>query len=218
MASSPQAHCIFCDKYFSGRGITRHLTTHLKALPTQPRKKALHLKVTGYSPYFLHLLVDRDTTLGELDQFLRDIWLECCGHLSSFGYERWGEELPMDMAIGEAMGPGEGLAYAYDFGSTTELVVNCLESYALQVENQPIHLLSRNEPPDFKCHYCQKNPATTLCPHHYEDDDPHLYCEACEALHEETCDEAEYAAMPVVNSPRMGECAYEGGTIDRERD
>jgi len=29
---------------------------------------------------------------------------------------------------------------------------------------------------------------------------------------------ADYAAMPVVNSPRMGVCAYEGGTIDRERD
>jgi hypothetical protein len=26
------------------------------------------------------------------------------------------------------------------------------------------------------------------------------------------------AQMPVVNSPRMGECGYEGGTIDIERD
>ena len=28
----------------------------------------------------------------------------------------------------------------------------------------------------------------------------------------------EYASMPVVNSPRMGVCAYEGGIIDKERD
>jgi hypothetical protein len=24
--------------------------------------------------------------------------------------------------------------------------------------------------------------------------------------------------MPIVNSPRMGVCGYEGGTIDKERD
>ena len=27
-----------------------------------------------------------------------------------------------------------------------------------------------------------------------------------------------YSCMPVVNSPRMGECGYTGGSIDLERD
>ena len=34
----------------------------------------------------------------------------------------------------------------------------------------------------------------------------------------ENADEFEYAGMPVVNSPRMGICGYEGGTIDTDRD
>ena len=39
------------------------------------------------------------------------------------------------------------------------------------------------------------------------------------AKHSEICDDFEdYAEMPVVNSPRMGECGYSGGEIDTERD
>lgn len=46
-----------------------------------------------------------------------------------------------------------------------------------------------------------------------------LYFEACSEKHaEEYEDFNDYAQMPVVNFPRMGECGYEGGTIDMERD
>ena len=34
--------------------------------------------------YWMHLQVAVDTTLATLDRFLRDTWLECCGHLSVF--------------------------------------------------------------------------------------------------------------------------------------
>ena len=34
--------------------------------------------------YWLHLAVREDTTFAHVDQFLRDIWLECCGHMSAF--------------------------------------------------------------------------------------------------------------------------------------
>lgn len=40
-----------------------------------------------------------------------------------------------------------------------------------------------------------------------------------EEKHTEECEDFnDYAQMPVVNSPRMGECGYDGGTIDLERD
>jgi hypothetical protein len=46
-----------------------------------------------------------------------------------------------------------------------------------------------------------------------------FFCEKCAAKHEDTCsDFQDYANMPVVNSPRMGVCGYEGGSIDKERD
>ena len=49
-------------------------------------KKIFHLQVVGmYSPmYWLHIEIPATATLEDLDRFLRAIWLECCGHLSSF--------------------------------------------------------------------------------------------------------------------------------------
>lgn len=45
------------------------------------------------------------------------------------------------------------------------------------------------------------------------------FCKKCAKQHVKTCsDFADYAAMPVVNSPRMGVCAYDGGSIDKKRD
>ena len=47
---------------------------------------------------------------------------------------------------------------------------------------------------------------------------PKKYCEKCKKKPEKTCEDADYSMMSVVNSPRMGECGYEGGSIDTERD
>ena len=45
------------------------------------------------------------------------------------------------------------------------------------------------------------------------------FCEDCIPIHEEECEGfTDYASLPVVNSPRMGECGYTGGSIDVERD
>ena len=75
--------CIYCGKKYSKQGISRHLSTHLNQLPASEKHTALHLRVDG-GPYFLNLLVDAKATLSTLDEFLRDIWLECCGHLSRY--------------------------------------------------------------------------------------------------------------------------------------
>jgi hypothetical protein len=46
-----------------------------------------------------------------------------------------------------------------------------------------------------------------------------LFCDKCAKKHAKKCpDFEEYASMPVVNSPRMGVCAYTGGVVDEERD
>jgi hypothetical protein len=44
-------------------------------------------------------------------------------------------------------------------------------------------------------------------------------CDTCAQKHAKKCEAfADYASVPVVNSPRMGVCGYEGGKIDKERD
>ena len=37
--------------------------------------------------YWLHLETQGSATLEDLDHYLRVIWLECCGHLSSFAMQ-----------------------------------------------------------------------------------------------------------------------------------
>ena len=107
--------------------------------------------------------------------------------------------------------------YAYDFGSTTELVIKVVSDYPLAVKEK-ILLLSRNNPLKFMCDNCGKKAATSMCTVHWEETDDRFFCEDCAEIHEEECKDAEYSMASIVNSPRMGACAYEGGVIDVERD
>ena len=48
--------------------------------------RSYHIAVEGrYDPrYWMHLEMPMNLDLRALDRFLRDTWLECCGHLSAF--------------------------------------------------------------------------------------------------------------------------------------
>lgn len=84
--------CVYCKKSFTHTTINRHLATHLAAMQAEKKDtkaKSFLLSVTtpskwGKSGFFLSLLADSNTMFGEIDGFLRGIWLECCGHLSGF--------------------------------------------------------------------------------------------------------------------------------------
>ena len=87
--------CNFCHGEFSKSSMTRHLEAceqrramqgEIEGRQKAKKIKAFHLVVEGYRlpMYWMHLQVAAGTTLATLDRFLRDIWLECCGHLSVF--------------------------------------------------------------------------------------------------------------------------------------
>ena len=94
--------CLFCGKTFAKAGINRHLATHLKE-KAEPGKSFLVKVETdkrwGSSPYFLSLWVDGEATLKAMYKFLRDIWLECCGHLSAFRNPKRRSTFGWDFAI-----------------------------------------------------------------------------------------------------------------------
>jgi len=210
-----QGKCIFCGSTFSGKSITNHLNTHLfqkQGLDTgKQHGQSYHIRVKAGS-MFLQLLLDGGTILKTLDRFLRDIWLECCGHLSEFSYQR--EKVPMSRKVSEVFYKGLKLDYVYDFGTSTKLDIKVLEVFSMAGEKKII-LLSRNEPLKIMCDMCGKKPALEMCTIHDWD----AFCEDCIPIHEEECEGfTDYASRPVVNSPRMGECGYTGGSIDVERD
>jgi hypothetical protein len=184
------------------------------------RATLFHLVADGYRDYWLHLEMPADATLYDLDAFLRDIWLECCGHLSAFtiGNVRfyshpepgWGFDQGMDVRLGEVLIPKLKFTYEYDFGSTTELELRVLGQHQgwIGKAEEPVRLLARNLPPEFGCIECGK-PATKI--HAWE---WVVLCDECAATKTDEYDPE--GLMPLVNSPRAGVCGY-WGPMDPER-
>lgn len=248
--------CAFCSKTYKKAGINRHLSKELenKVKNGKPGKSFL-LKVEpdprwGKSPYFLSLWVDGEMKMSELDTFLRQIWLECCGHMSAFTdvqkrvqsanpwnifkvegltdeekekkfdkmMEEQDSEIPLGRKAKKVFEKGKKLEYEYDFGSTTKLQVEAVAEYPIKAEKK-YFLLSRNVPLKILCSACGNKMATQVCAICADYDDGAVFCDSCAKKHAKECEDFDdYAAMPVVNSPRMGVCAYDGGTIDKKRD
>ncbi|MFH1930858.1 MAG: hypothetical protein ABIN18_04610 [Pseudomonadota bacterium] len=210
---TPKATCLLCKSKYTGTGMTKHLQSCLpKSLENQSKQQNFksqpffHILVKGYySPgYWLHLKVASNCKLEDLDQFLRDTWLECCGHLSAFSYQR--NELGMGRKLKDVLRPGMELLHEYDFGTTTEILVKALGEYEGLIEkNNPVAILSRNEAPEIPCDECGKAPAVQICTECQWEGGGWL-CQSCAENHE--CSEEMF--LPVVNSPRTGVCGYTG--------
>lgn len=212
--------CRFCLKTFSVRAIGRHLLScktkqqeDLRILKKKTVPKQIyHIRIWAYEPFGLHVEIDNNATLFDLDEFLKNIWLECCGHLSEFTiagvrYSGDGEEddwggVPakfMGVQLGNKLNVKDNFEYVYDFGSSTRLNGQVLHAREGAI-NETVRILARNNLPPFPCTICQTK-ATKICVECYE-----VYCENCILGH--GCTDDLY--LPVVNSPRMGVCGYDG--------
>ena len=86
--------CDLCKTEFGKSQMTRHLTQCVKTAARIAKKgnsskaevRQFHLLIesAAYREFWIHLLLPADSTLRVLDEFLRDLWLECCGHMSAF--------------------------------------------------------------------------------------------------------------------------------------
>ncbi len=223
-----KGRCMFCNASFGKRAMVRHLETCQARFPLRPpsekprQSKSFHLIVEprpASMVYWLHLEAPAVATLEDLDEFLRDIWLECCGHLSAFTIEGkrytamperssfWiNEDDEEDIArpLGDVLKPGMKFYHEYDFGTTTELVLKVELERPADTRSRKIKLLARNDPPDLRCSACGA-PATQICPE-CDWEGKGLLCDACVSEHE--CPED--FLLPVVNSPRSGVCGYTG--------
>jgi hypothetical protein len=98
------------------------------------------ITAVGAPEYWLDIEADAEAALSKLDTFLRETWLECCGHLSMFSVSpyryssspsdlsgflgRANPERSMRAKIGEVFNrTGDKGTYDYDFGSTTRLTI-----------------------------------------------------------------------------------------------
>jgi hypothetical protein len=166
--------------------------------------KFFHLLVEGHDlpEYWMHLKVSSHARFQDLDNFLREIWLECCGHMSAFIIGT--EKVKKGKKLEYVLRPGMQLVHEYDFGSTTELTLKVVSEFESTTKTGEVEILARNDPPQIKCSHCN-NLATTICTECIYEDAGWL-CNDCAEDHK--C--GEDMLLPVVNSPRTGVCGYTG--------
>lgn len=225
--------CVYCGKEYTRGWMSRHLSScpgRAAQIETTkgrgPKPKLYHLVVRdAYTGgYWLHLEMPGATSLETLDDYLRAIWLECCGHLSAFKVgnihytqlfedDDWSsmfdyspiENKSMNVRIDKVFYPGMSVAYDYDFGSTTELVIELADTRQGYWDGPPVALLSRNHAADLRCHECGV-PAEYICVECEWDNQGTFFCQD----HLESHGHGDEMGLKVVNSPRMGVCGYDG--------
>lgn len=232
MAERTKGKCKYCGKQYTSGYMSKHLQScaarrkHLEAgreTPRQDEAGYFLIKIYGAyaKEYWLYIEADEDLTLADLDQFLRDIWVECCGHLSEFtihgirfpniAYDHWGDDEDSEMAtvrLGDVLRPGLLMHYEYDFGSTTYLDL-LVEDYRQGApEEEPIIILSRNIAPKIMCEHCKKEEATVLRMV-FNPDEECFFCDECS----EKLGLDDEELLLVCNSPRMGTCGYCGSEM-----
>lgn len=209
--------CNFCGASFGKKA----MTTHLKSCRVRWEEKtkrikaisALQIMIEGkhLPQYWLQIAIPVDSKLQALDRFLRDIWLECCGHLSMFDIEgiRYTEDYEeidyaesIEVKVGKILRAGVKFDYKYDFGTTTHLALRVVGS--TELSKKEMFLLARNEPPFIPCGVCGRNAELIcgFCSHL----DVGWLCHPCAKKHE--CEGPNF--LPMVNSPRTGQCGYSG--------
>ncbi len=88
MTKHSRGICQLCGYESTKAGMTKHLASCPAQHDLDSGKSSqlfrLRIEASYASEYWLDLELKGSSNLRVLDKFLRDIWLECCGHLSAF--------------------------------------------------------------------------------------------------------------------------------------
>jgi hypothetical protein len=211
--------CTYCGQEVAKNGVTKHLAACAKwkdAVTQTDHKKSssetlYHLRVqaAGLPQFWLDLEMRGSATLKNLDHYLRAIWLECCGHMSQFSFGGWrGNKIAIKCRVEDVLELGAELTYIYDFGTSSETLIKVVgKREGKPVTSHPITLLVRNVMPESECIEC-KQPAAWLCMECLIEEE--RWGTLCDKHMEGHPHDNYGEPVPLVNSPRMGLCGYDG--------
>lgn len=226
MSKQSKGKCRFCGKEYTKTSMLKHISACKERKNEQDKLASdkecgyFGLAISGKydKSYWLLTEFREDAKLKDVDGFLRDIWLECCGHLSAFNiygitYENdpvpsaaWGYPVKgMNFKLKTVIEKGMVFDYEYDFGSTTDLTINVFEYRVGTWKKDLLTILSRNNPIEYICDECGDQKATAVCTECMQEG-AGLLCDDCQEDHE--CGEDMF--MNICNSPRFGVCGYDG--------
>jgi hypothetical protein len=221
--------CYYCNKEFSKAGILKHMKS-CKAMSeameldknsskANINKFVLEILSKYNKDYWIYISIDANAALKDLDQFLRDIWLECCGHLSMFRIDGKNYESEVDdrsifgrvkndmnVKLKDVVAVNYKMQYEYDFGSTTYLEIKVLDKLRCSNKGKKIEIIGRNNEVQLNCSYCEELAA------YYDYENESYLCDNCYENHNE--DDGMIEEIGYVNSPRAGVCGYQGSEED----
>lgn len=211
--------CAFCGAEIGKGVVNRHLAqceqwnAAVAANENQAGANAAlyHLRVQarGQPEFWLNIEARGESQLTDLDDYLRAIWLECCGHLSRFSVGGWsGDEIPKRRQVSQVFREGVTLVHIYDFGTSSETEIKCVGiRHGAPTTKHPLALLVRNVMPETNCIECGARAGWLCMECLIEDQIWGALCDEHMAEHEHD----QYGEpIPLVNSPRVGMCGYTG--------
>lgn len=203
--------CYYCNKELTEKTIKRHMKNcsemerkieELSAVDKKQRKQfilSIKPKYNG-NEYCIYLSIDENLSLIHIDQFLRDVWLECCGHLSAFKISgRFYQDYSMNTKLKDILVVNDKFEYEYDFGSTTYLNLEVIDIIKVPASFSQMEIIARNHEVKHFCEICG-NDAEYF---NYENDQ--WECKKCIDKDNDMISKFDYS-----NSPRDGVCCYGG--------
>jgi hypothetical protein len=199
--SKKKINCENCTKSFGSKQILKHYKT---CLAEKYKEYAGHYVVSfyGYGTFgafhYMFAIVNPETTFATIDQFLKDKWLACCGHLSTFEYD--GKRIS-SQAIFRTYADKK-IVYEYDMGSSTVVYIEdslLIESDVAPTKSTYILPVLRNKPIQYGCYVCEGLST------HYDGNGKFL----CDTHEKDTTADPEWRRI-IINSPRMGESCFSG--------
>lgn len=173
-----EGKCYFCGKDVTNRTAKRHVKTcsvfqekneeGIKLSKSLKERFIIKISDKETKKFVLYIVIDSYLKLRELDSFIREIWVECCNHLSLFRIngEKYLSNVELNdgesqnVSLEEVLCVGDTFDYEYDFGTTTYLEGEIVDKIKSGDSAPQIEIIIRNNkvgdtnsPREDKCDY-----------------------------------------------------------------
>ena len=174
-----QGKCYYCGKELTERTIKRHMKncSEMKKVIEEKMENTKGIREQflisikdkqASRKYCVYVSIDAGLQLAHLDKFIRDIWVECCGHLSTFYIDR--EEYShnsdgqykMNFLLKDILSIDKKFQYKYDFDLTTHLILEVVDIIKVSEEFSQIEIIARNNEEILEQAYCN-SPRDGVC-------------------------------------------------------
>jgi len=216
-----KGNCYLCKREFAKGSVKSHLLKCNNMGVGDTNYFMIKVEDFYNTDYWFYIQARDNASLRDLDNFLRDIWLECCQHLSSFSIKSktytsfiddqnymsddYFDEIE-NYSLNDVLTKGIVFKHIYDYGSSTHLKLTVVESYSGISTLASITLLARNIMEDYKCVKCGETAIYLVVDNDWDKET--TLCVKCSEIYADENDES--YLCNITNSPRIGVCGYEG--------